>query len=228
MTNKSIKFILLILFIFFTYTSYSQSKFKFNPALEVGIAYRAGAIELSKLSKYPNLGPKRTTYAYNSPKHFNNVNLAIALRQYVVKKRISLQLASYFRYNHLYYAKNAQGISSSAEKEYKRLKYDFFIDGIYHFKKRTPASVGIQLGIGIGYMNNGTSFKDSTLDYNNNYVETVRGFSFLAPRIFAGLSKNNFSFFAIAHGSPDSEYQSNPTIWLEFKAAYSFSLFKKK
>jgi hypothetical protein len=225
MPNKSIKSILLILSVFFTYNSFSQSKFKFKPRVEVGLAYRPGVIELSESSKYPNL---RTTHAYNSTKQFNNVSLAIALRHYVIKERISLQIASYFRYNHLYYGKNAQGISSSNEKEYKRLKHDLFIDGIYHFKKRTPAAVGIELGIGIGFMNNGTNFKDSTLDYNNKYVEAIRGFSFLAPRIFVGVNKNNFSFFAIAHGTPDSEYQGNPTIWLEFKAAYTFSLFKRK
>jgi hypothetical protein len=204
MIKQSIKTVLFILSIFFTYASYSQSKF--NPQIEVGIAYRPGIIELSKLSTYPNLGPKRTTYNYSAAKHFSNLNLAIALQQYVIKKRISLQLASYFRYNHLYYGKNAQGNSSSSEKEYKRLKYDFFIDGIYHFKKRNPGSVGIELGVGIGYMNNGTSFKDSTLDYNNNYVETVRGFSFFAPRIIVGVTKNNFSFSAIAHGTPESIY----------------------
>jgi hypothetical protein len=221
MTNKSI---LLILSIFFTFTSYSQSKFKFNPRLEVGIAYRPGVIELSESSKYPNL---RTTHAYNSTKHFNNVSLAIALQHYVIKEKISLQIASYFRYNHLYYGKSAQGISSSNEKEYKRLKYDLFIDGIYHFKKRKTRSLGVDLGIGIGYMNNSTSFKDSTWT-GSKYVEAVRGFSFLAPRIIVGVNKNNFSFFAIAHGTPDSEYQSNPTIWLEFKAAYTFSPFKKR
>lgn len=222
MTNKSF---LLILSVFLTYNSFSQSKFKFNPGLEVGLAYRPGVIELSESSKYPNTA---TTHAYNSTRHFNNVSLAIALKQYVVKERVSFQMASYFRYSHLYYGKNAQGISGSNEKEYKRLKYDLFIDGIYHFKKRKASSLGVDLGIGIGYMNNGTNFKDSILDYNNKYVEAVRGFSFLAPRIFVGVNKNNFSFFAIGHGTPDSEYQGNPTIWLEFKAAYTFSLFKKK
>jgi hypothetical protein len=214
----------IVLFFFISFSFISNAQFKFNPSVEVGIAYRPGVIELSESSKYPNL---RTTHTYNSTKHFNNVNLAIALQHYIIKKRISLQIASYFRYNHLYYGKNAQGISSSAEKEYKRLKYDLFIDGIYHFKKRKPGSMGIELGIGIGYMNNGTSFKDSTWR-GSDYVEAVRGFSFLAPRIMVGLTKNNFSFSAIAHGTPDSEYQSNPTIWLEFKLAYSFSPFKKK
>jgi hypothetical protein len=224
MANKSIKSILVILSVFFTYNSFSQSKFKFNPRLQVGIAYRPGVIELSESSKYPNLP---TTHAYSTTKHFNNVSLAIALYQYLIKKKVSLQIASYFRYSHLYYGKNAQGISSSKEKEYKRLKYDFFIDGIYHFKKRENSSLGVDLGIGIGYMNNGTSFKDSAWR-SNNYVEFIGGFSFLAPRIFVGVNKNNFSFFAIAHGTPDSEYQGNPTIWLEFKAAYTFSLFKRK
>lgn len=191
----------------------------------MGLAYRPGVIELSESSKYPSF---RTTHAFNSTKQFNAVSVAIALQHYVIKERLSLQFASYFRYNHLYYGKNVQGISSSNEKEYKRLKYDLFIDGIYHFKKRKASSLGVDLGIEIGFMNNGTNFKDSILDYNNKYVEAVRGFSFLAPRIFVGINKNNFSFFVIGHGTPDSEYQGNPTIWLEFKAAYTFSLFKKK
>lgn len=207
---------------------HSQSKFKLNPSIELGIAYRPGIIELSGLSRLPNLGQPYTTYAYSATKHFNNINLSIALQQLVLKKRISLQLASYFRYNHLYYGKNAQGVSSNKEKEYKRLKYDLFVDGIYHFKK-TKSGIGILLGAGIGFMNNGTLFNDSTWWQNNNiYVETDKIFRFLAPRIIVGAGKNNFSFFAIAHGTPDSEYEGNPTIWLEFKAAYTFSPFKKK
>ena len=206
-------------------TCFSQSKF--NPSIEVGIAYRPGLIELSRFSKYPNPSPRGYTYAYSSKKHFNNVSLSLAVRQLVLKNRISIQLASYFRYGHLYYGKNAQGISSSKEKEYKRLKYGLFIDGIYHFKKRKPASTGIQLGIGIGFMNNGTNFGDSAWR-GNNYVASGRAFNIFAPRIIVGVNKNNFSFFAIAHGTPDADYEGNPSIWLEFKAAYSFSLFKKR
>jgi hypothetical protein len=216
-----------ILFVFYSNAAFSQSKFKFNPRVEAGIAYRPGVIELSELSRLPNLGKPYTNYAYSTKKHFNNVSLSIALQQLVLKNRISLQLASYFRYNHLYYGKNAQGVSSIKEKEYKRLKYDLFIDGLYHFKK-TKSGLGILLGAGIGTMNNGTLFKDSTWNSNNIYVETDRIFRFLAPRLIVGASKNNFSFFAIAHGTPDSEYDGNPSIWLELKAACSFSPFKKK
>ncbi len=200
-------------------------KFKFNPSVEIGIAFRPVVIELSELSRLPNLGPPYTTYAYNATKHFHNLNLAIALQHYVFKKRISLQVASYFRYNHLYYGKNAQGLSSLNEKEYKRLKYDVFIDGMYHFKKRKPGSVGILLGVGIGNMNYGTRFMDSAWR-GNDYVEVVKGFRFMAPRLIVGLNKNKFSFFTIAHGTPDADYEGNPSIWLEFKAAYSFSPFK--
>lgn len=228
------KLIISACLILFSFTAWPQGNneelpaknFKFNPTIEAGIAYRPGVIELSELSKMPNLGQPYTTYAYNATKHFNNVNLSIALQHDVFKKRISMQLASYFRYNHLYYGKNAQGVSSNKEKEYNRLKYDLFIDGLYHFKK-TKSGVGVVLGAGIGYMNNGTKFRDSAW-LGNNYVETDRGFNFLAPRIIIGASKNKFSFFAIAHGTPDAEYEGNPSIWLEFKAAYSFSPFKKK
>jgi hypothetical protein len=207
-------------------SAFSQNKFKFNPSVEIGLAYRPGIIELSELSNYPNLGRPYTTYTYSSKKHFNNVSLSIALQQYVVKKRISLQAASYFRYTHLYYGKDAQGVSSSAEKEYKRLKYDLFIDGLYHFKKG-KSGIGIILGAGIGYMNYGTRFKDSVWRANDS-LEAVRSFRFFAPRLIVGLTKNNFSFFAIGYGTPDKEYEGNPSIWLEFKATYTFSPFKKK
>lgn len=217
----------IILFVFYSNAAFSQNKFKLNPSVEAGIAYRPGVIELSELSRLPNLGQPYTTYTYSAKKHFNNVSLSLALQQLVLKNRISLQLASYFRYNHLYYGKNAQGVSGTKEKEYKRLKYDLFIDGLYHFKKR-KSGVGIVFGAGIGIMNYGTRFKDSTWNSNNNYVETDRGFSFLAPRLIVGASKNNFSFSAIAHGTPDSEYEGNPSIWLELKAAYTFSPFKKR
>jgi hypothetical protein len=224
MTKQSIKPALLILFIFFTYITYSQSKF--NPSVEAGIAYRPGVIELSDFSKYPNPSPKGYTYTYSSTKHFNNVNLSLALQQYVLKQRVSLQAASYFRYGHLYYGKNAQGVSSNKEKEYKQLKYDLFIDGIYHFKKG-KSGIGIVIGAGIGNMNYGTLFIDSAYR-GNDTILAKRGFRFMAPRIIIGVNKNNFSFSAIAYGTPDSEYDGNPSIWLEFKAAYAFSLFRKK
>ena len=206
-------------------SAYSQSKNKLNPSIEIGVAQRSNPFELSKYSYLQT--HLNTTYVYNSGKHFRNFSLSLALQQFVLKKRISVQLASYFRYNHLYYGKNAQGVSSTKEKEYKRLKYDVFIDGLYHFKKRKPSSIGIELGLGIGNMNLGTKFKDSIWD-GNATVEAVRSFTFLAPRLIVGINKSKFSFFAIAHGTPDSYYRSNPTIWLEFKAAYTFSPFNKK
>jgi hypothetical protein len=226
MANNRIAFLFFISFSLFYCTAISQNKFEFNPLVEVGIAYRPGIIELSELSRLPNLSQPYTTYAYSSKKHFNNINLSIALQQYVLKQRISLQGASYFRYNHLYYGKNAQGISSNKEKEYKRLKYDLFIDGIYHFKK-SKSGIGILLGAGIGIMNYGTLFKDSVWRGNDSVIAT-RGFRFMAPRLIVGLTKNNFSFFAIGYGTPDKEYEGNPSIWLEFKGAYSLSPFKKR
>ena len=206
------------------FSAYSQSKIKLNPSIEIGVAQRSNPFELSPDPRFQ--GYSRYTYVYNSGKHFRNFSLSLALQQFVLKKRISIQIASYFRYNHLYYGKNSQGISSFSEKEYKRLKYDIFIDGLYHFKKRKLRSVGIELGIGIGEMNFGTTFKDSII--GGNYGLQNRSFRFLAPRLIVGINKGKFSLFSIAHGTPDPDYRSNPSIWLEFKAAYTFSPFKKK
>lgn len=203
------------------FSTYSQSKF--NPIIETGIAFRTGYIELSNLSKKP--GQPYTTYTYSKAKHFNNINLSITIQQFILKKRISFQLASYFRYNHLYYGKNNLGVSTATEKEYKRIKYDMFIDVLYHFKKRKINSIGFEIGAGIGYMNFGTRFIDSAM-VSNRYIEIKKGFRFLAPRILIGVNKNNFSFFTIAHGTPDADYEPNPTIWLEFKLAYKFTPFK--
>jgi hypothetical protein len=218
------KYIVLLIVCFLYSNSYSQHKLIFNPSVEIGIAHRNAAFELSD---YYNRFSPDFTYDYDGIAHFRNTSLAIGFEQYVYKKKLSIQLASYFRYNHLYYGKNAQGISNSNQKEYKRLKYDIFVDALYHFKKRKKKSIGIILGVGIGKMNYGTKFKDSLWTGNKNELKT-RAFIFIAPRLLLGFEKNNFSFFTITHGTPDIDYRSNPTIWLEFKLAYSFRIKKDK
>jgi Helicobacter outer membrane protein len=218
------KYTALLIAYFLYSTTYSQEKLKFNPSIEFGIARRAEAFELSD---YYNRTSPNFTYYYDALAHFTNTNLAIAINQYVYKKKLTVQLASYFRYNHLYYGKNAQGISNQNQTEYKRLKYDIFIDALYHFKKRKEKSVGIILGAGIGKMNYGTKFKDSLWTGSKNELKT-RAFIFTAPRLLLGFEKSNFSFFTIAHGTPDIDYRSNPTIWLEFKLAYAFKIKKDK
>ena len=202
---------------------YAQNKLAFNPSVEIGVAIRNAAFELID---YTNGRSPDLTYDYNGIAHFRNTSVAIAFKQYVHKNKISVQLASYFRYNHLYYGKNAQGLSNSNQKEYKRLKYDLFLDGLYHFKKRRENAAAIILGLGIGKMNNGTKFKDSVLT-GSKYELRTTSFQFFAPRLLLGIEKRKISFFVIAHGTPDTDYQPNPTIWLEFKGSYSFPLKKK-
>ncbi|NOT91441.1 hypothetical protein [Ferruginibacter sp.] len=222
---KIIKRKILILFLLCWVNSamHAQNKLIFNPSLEIGIAVRNAAFELTN---YTNRRSPDFTYDYDGIAHFRNKSLAIALKQYVHKNKISVQLATYFRYNHLYYGKNAQGLSNSNQKEYKRLKYDLFLDGLYHFKKRKENATGIILGLGVGEMNNGTKFKDS-LWTGNKYELKTRSFQFFAPRLLLGLEKRKISLFVIAHGTPDIDYRPNPTIWLEFKGSYSFQLKKK-
>jgi hypothetical protein len=219
--------IIYFMFIFLLFNNVSvdaQEKLKFNPSIEIGIAHRNAAFELTNY--YYRYSPN-FSYEYDGIAHFRNTSLAIGLQQYVYKKKLSVQLASYFRYNHLYYGKNAQGMSNSNQKEYKRLKYDIFTDVLYHFKKRKEKSVGVILGAGIGNMNYGTKFKDSLWTGSKNELRT-RSFTFIAPRLLLGFEKSKFSFFTIAHGTPDIDYRSNPTIWLEFKLAYSFKIKKDK
>ena len=82
-------------------------------------------------------------------------------------------------------------------------------------------------------MNIGTGF---SYNYNTGEKDTIGnwiirrlkgGFGFLAPRLLVGIKKNRVSGFINVHGTPDNNYRSNPTIWIEFKATYSFSPFKK-
>lgn len=225
MTNKSIKSILLILFIFFTYTSYSQNKIKLNPTIEVGISHRNASIELQ-----PNFlaSSREFGFSFNQVAITRTQSLTIDMRQSLYKERIFAQLSTYFRYNHFHYEGNF------TSKEIKSFKSDLFLDAIYAFRKKKKTSFGLLLGAGIGFMNIGTGFhynyNTGNKDANGNWIiERRKGaFSFLAPRLLVGVQKNRFSGFVNVYGTPDDNYRSNPTIWLEFKVAYSFSPFEKK
>lgn len=206
-----------------------ENKFNFRPEIAVGVAQRSPAIELSQYSTAQYRKPY-STYNYNAVKQFAAFNIAVDIKHNIYKEKIAAQLSSYLRYNHLYYGKNAQGISGPAEKNYKRLKADIFLDLLYNFKKKNENSIGLVAGVGYGKMNIGTRFTDSLHVPNSfgdsNYLVT-KSFEIATPRILLGATKNKFSAFLIAHFTPDTYRGNNPTVWLELKASYSFSPFKK-
>ena len=83
-------------------------------------------------------------------------------------------------------------------------------------------------------MNLGTSFRyDRFEGYDNNnnpiILKNAKGaFSFLAPKLIIGLQKDRLNGLVIINGTPDREKDPNPTLWIEFKATYSFTPFQKK
>jgi hypothetical protein len=204
---------------------FSQSKIKFDPTIELGISHRNASIELesSFLASGRSFG-----FSYNQIAITRTQSLAIDMRQNLYKERIFAQLSTYFRYNHFHYEGDYR------TKEIKNFKSDVFLDAVFLSRKKKKTSFGFLLGAGIGYMNIGTGFhynyNTGIKDANGNWIikREKATFCFLAPRLLFGIHKNRLSGYVNFHYTPDDFYRPNPTIWLEFKAAYSIWRFKKK
>ena len=90
------------------------------------------------------------------------------------------------------------------------------------------------VGVGYGLANCGTKFRfnfdSGQKDSSGNiiYVPLIGSFRFWAPRVMVGLHKYRIDALMIATLTPDREFDKNPSLWLEFKAAYTFKPFEKK
>jgi hypothetical protein len=215
---KKLTFILIAFFV----SKFSFSQLKFKPEINFGIVARNATIELSDYSirRRPYFG-----FDYNQIKISRNRNLSIDIGQFIYKKKIYVELSSYIRYGHFHYEKDY------TTNEIKRFKYDFFADANYYLKWKKEHKSSLILGFGLGFMNLNTSFSyfafTGERNASGNYLkkELKRGFNFLAPRFLLGVDRNKFKAFVIVHGTPDDDYQPNPTIWLEFKASYKIFQF---
>jgi hypothetical protein len=214
-------------FIFITFTSGLNLKaqsIRFKPEVNIGIAFRNASLELSN---YPNRNNRSFGFDFDQIALTRTQNLALDIGQFVYKKRIYVDISSYLRYGHFHYE-----TQSPQSKEIKRLKYDFFLDASYYFKKKNENRFGVILGAGIGYMNINTGFRynyiNGDTDASGNYVvrNVKGGFGYIAPRLIVGGEIKRIKGFVIVHGTPDDDYRSNPTIWLEFKLSYKIFKFK--
>ncbi len=204
----------------------AQTVKKLSPEIAIGIAARNASIELTD---YPRRSARSFGFSYNQIDISRNRNISLDIGQFVYKKKIYVELSSYCRYGHFHYETN-----SPNSKQIKRFKYDVFLDANYYLKWKKQHKSSLILGLGVGYMNMNTGFRYDELtgeiDASGNYlkVNTKSSFSFIAPRFLIGIDRNRFKAFVIAHGTPDEDFRSNPTIWLEFKASYTFKPFVKK
>lgn len=189
-------------------------------SVELGIAFRGAAIVLADKPFVRN----PYGFSYSSTKLFRNKSFAIDIKKNIFSKRYFLELSSYFRYGHFH---DERDQATGTTKELKRFKHDHFLDLLYEFGKQKPGHIIFTLGAGYGYMNIGTGFTYNMYWGNdaagNPIVTPVKGtFQFAAPRLIVGLRRNRLQGFIIVHGTPDEEFESNPTLCIETKFTYSF------
>lgn len=212
---------LLMLLPFFSY-----SQFKNPPKINVGIAYRPGAIELSNFSSYYT---KQHGYIFKGYNYKNNPYLVAEINQKLNRQRWSIQLSNYLTYR--YFVTTVDTLNNPI-KNFSSLKYDVFFDLLYELRFLKNKQSFFYLGAGIGYMNIGKKFSFQSsyqTDVNGNklYHTSSTNLSILAPRISIGYANKKLSAWLIAHGTPDNNLESNPTIWAECKLLYSFQIKKK-
>ena len=216
---------IVIAFIIFPFLSYCQ--FKNPPKINAGLAYRPGAIELSALSG-PGFPPRG--YVFKGYNYNNNPYLVAELSQKLNHQRWAVQLSNYLTYR--YFVTTVDTLNNPV-KDLSSFKYDCFVDVLYELRLPKNNQSFFYIGAGIGFMNIGKKFMYQVIRGNDINGKEIYGqlnsnLAFLAPRISFGYAKKNVSAWLIAHGTPDSDLESNPTIWAECKLLYSFQLKKKK
>ncbi len=213
------------LFVLLSFSSYSQ--LKNSPRINVGIASRP---ELFELSNYY----VRRTFSkgyYSNIGRMTNPNLVVELSQKLNHERWLVKFSNYFSYNYLATTLDSFNLP---KEDLKRFKFDFFLDANYELRFRKFKHSFIYIGAGIGRMNISKKFDynypTDKLDNNGNivFIPLTTSLSFWAPRISVGFAFKNISAFVTAHGTPDGDYNSNPSLWVEYKLLYSFQFKKKK
>ena len=161
----------------------------------------------------------------------NKPELVLEINQRLNHERWLLQLSNYFSYNYLATLYDSLNINS---KTISAFKYDIFFDALYEIRLKKFKRSFIYIGAGVGRMNISKKFDynypTGVRDNNSNQIFEKRStsLSFFAPRLSVGFSFKNISSFLVAHGTPDNDFKSNPSLWLEYKVLYSFKLKNKK
>jgi hypothetical protein len=220
------KLIISPFFVLILITSYSQ--FKNAPKINTGIACRP---ELFELTNYIVRGGPEKGYQFKGISFMNKPNLVLELSQKLNHERWIVKLSNYFSRNYLVTTVDS---FNKPVKDLYSFKYDLFFDINYELRLRKHKYSFFYLGAGIGRMNISKkfdyNFPTGERDINGNRIFEKRATSlaFWAPRLSVGFAYKNFNVFVIAHGTPDEDLNSNPSLWVEYKLLYSFQLKKRK
>ncbi len=203
-----------------------QAQNKFKPSFAIGITKRMISIRLNDLA-YTSNKYEFFYYSIGLPQTY----LSVDIKHAVFKNKFILELSNYFTHSEFRHVR-PNLLSQVYTTEY-RFKHDHSLGLIYPFKSRKKRPQ-FMLGLGLGYMNLGTNFTYDILtgfDSSRNpiLIKDNKGtFSFFAPKLIFGVQKNRINGFFIVNSTRDDQYEKNPTIWLEFKATYTFKPFEKK
>ncbi len=212
-----------LLICFFLSYQIGYAQIEKNIAIDFGIAFRGAAIVLADKPFVRN----SYGFSYDETKLFRNKSVVIDIKKNVFNKKCYLQLSNYFRYGHFHYQKDP---TTNVSTELKRFKRDHFLDFLYEFGKQKANHFIFTLGAGYGFMNFNTSFtynryQGTDASGNPILVPTTGSFRFNAPRLIVGLRRNKLQCFIIVHGTPDEQFEPNPTLCIETKFTYSFFKF---
>jgi hypothetical protein len=219
-----VKFSIYFFLVFYPWNNIFAQKIEM-PTIAVGVSHRMASLRLNDKPFSRNI------YGFNVRVAERDWYFSLDLKQKVFKRKFILELSNYITHTEF---RRIQPDPTSLETvtEYG-VRRDHFLSLIYPFKDKKDRFKFL-LGGGIGYMNLGTKFRFDRFegyDINGNPIvrrNTLGTLQFFAPKLIVGIEKNRLNGFVIVNGTPDADNDPNPTLWIEFKATYTFKPFEKK
>ncbi len=217
---------ILIILVFNLVVSPIQAQNIFEPSFALGISTRMQSMRLNDAAVTRS---RYEFFTYNIGQ--SQTYLSVDVKQNIFNNKFIIELSNYF--THAEFRQVRTNIYSQAYVTEYRFKHDHLLSLLHPFKskKNRPHFV---LGAGLGYMNLGTNFTYDIVtgfDSSRNPILKTGNkgkFSFFSPKLIVGFQKNRVNGYVIVNATPDEKYEPNPTIWLEFKATYTFKPFEKK
>jgi hypothetical protein len=146
-------------------------------------------------------------------------------------KDLFLQLSNYIRNTNVTTKFNPLTLKYDIED--KRIRTDHVLELLYQFKLKKNAQLHFFLAGGLGKMNTNGKLKYNYYNGDNPngtpiIDSAVKNYSFFAPKISVGICYKNFNATISSYATPDDEYDSNPTLLVEYKLSYGIKLWQKK
>jgi hypothetical protein len=199
----------------------------FHPEINVGLAIRGSSTQLKPRGNV--LHPY--DFFYNSTRQFRSNSLALGIAHEIFNKNWRVELSNYCRYN--YFREINETAPSSTTpiiRTEKRFKTDHFLDFYYNPTIDKKKIWKIKLGLGYGIMNTGTGFtyKRFTGNYDSSgnpiFVQERDTFGFSSWHAMIGAAYKKLNATITVNQSKDNNNEYRPSIWIETKFAYQFTL----